>query len=98
MGSVRSLLDPLTVVVVFALPPILRDVSNSIKLPLNARMWAYLAVRVEQHHEEGKADGSGHQEEPVRGVEGLEGDRGRRLRWDDVRAGEQMINPRQEAE
>lgn len=53
------------------------------------RLWVRLpAVRVEQHHEEGKADSSGHQEEPLRGVEGLEGDRGRRLRRNDVCAGE----------
>lgn len=51
-------------------------------------MYRLLAVRVEQHHEEGKADSGGHKEEPIRGVEGLEGDRGRRLRWNDVRAGE----------
>lgn len=67
-------------------PPVCQLDHSTARFRVHARTSS--AVRVEQHHEEGTADSGGHQEEPVRGVEGLEGDRGRRLRWNDVCAGE----------
>ena len=69
--------------------PVASSLYTTSAIGLARFLLLFLALRVEQHDEEGPADCRRDQEEAVRGVEGAAGDRGRRVRRNDVRTGEQ---------